>query len=165
MTIRSHNLTVPSQRLASFAGLLFLVVANRFGAAQQPGTRAPAGDRGAFSLALTFDSASANITTSNSFWLYGGSAELNAGFVHGFGLTAAVTGLHTANSGGGVPINLVAATFGPSYSLRPHFGRHPVTLFAHGLIGEVNGFDGVYPKSAAPDSSANGFAAQSWRRS
>jgi hypothetical protein len=120
----------------------------------------PSADRGVLSLALTFDSAGANITTANNFWLAGGSVELNATVIRGFGLTASITGLHTGNSGGGVPVNLVMETFGPSYSLQSHLAKHPAMFFVHGLIGEANGFNGVYPKSTAPDSSANGLAAK-----
>jgi len=144
------------------AALLLLLAANRISAAQSAGGSVPASEEnhGVLSLALTLDSAGANITTSNSFWLTGGSAELSASLSHGFGFTANVTGLHTGNSGGGVPVNLLIETFGPSYSLQSHLGKHPATFFVHGLVGEANGFSGVYPKSTAPDSSANGFAAK-----
>jgi len=145
-----------------FAALLLLLGASHSGAAQSvSGTfPAPAERRVVLSLALTFDSAGANITTSNSFWLTGGSAELNASLVRGFGLTASITGLHTGNSGSGVPVNLIIETFGPSYSLQSRFGKIPATFFVHGLLGEANGFNGVYPKSTGPDTSANGLAAK-----
>ena len=144
------------------AALLLLLAANRISAAQSAGGSVPASEenRGVLSLALTLDSAGANITTSNSFWLTGGSAELNASLSHGFGLTASITGLHTGNSGGGVPVNLIIETFGPSYSLQSRRGKHPATFFVHGLLGEANGFNGVYPKSTGPDTSANGLAAK-----
>ena len=144
------------------AALLLLLAANRISAAQSAGGSVPASEEnhGVLSLALTLDSAGANITTSNSFWLTGGSAELSASLVRGFGLTASITGLHTGNSGGGVPVNLIIETFGPSYSLQSRHGKHPATFFVHGLPGEANGFNGVYPKSTGPDTSANGFAAK-----
>jgi hypothetical protein len=162
MTIRSA-FTVPTAKgPALFAALMFVVVASHIAAAQSVGgtTPARAENRHVLSLALTFDSTGANITTANSFWLSGGSAELNASLVRGFGFTAGFMGLHTGNSGGGVPVNLFVETFGPSYSLRSRIGKHPATFFAHGLIGEANGFSGVYPKSTVPDSSANGLAAK-----
>ncbi len=144
------------------AALMLMLGASHIGAAQSVTAGVPesAGDRGVLSLALTFDSAGANITTSNKFWLAGGSAELNATVIRGFGLTASVTGLHAGNSGGGVPVNLIVGTFGPSYSLQSRLAKHPAMFFVHGLIGEANGFKGVYPKSTAPDSSANGLAAR-----
>jgi len=145
-----------------FTALLLMLGANHIGAAQSVTARAPvpSENRGVFSLGLTFNMAGANITTSNSFWLTGGSAELNASLFRGFGLTASITGLHTGNSGGGTPVNLLVETIGPSYLLQASRGKHPATFFVHGLIGEANGFNGVYPKSTAPDSSANGLAAK-----
>ena len=98
-----------------FAALLLLLGASHSGAAQRVTAKGPvpSEDRSALTLALTFNSVGANITTANSFWLAGGSAELNASLVHGLGLTASITGLHTGNSGGGVPVNLIIETFGP----------------------------------------------------
>jgi len=145
-----------------FAALLLLLGASHSGAAQRVTAKGPvpSEDRSALTLALTFNSVGANITTANSFWLTGGSAELNASLVRGLGLTASITGLHTSNSGGGVPVNLIIETFGPSYSLQSRHGKHPATFFVHGLLGEANGFNGVYPKSTGPDTSANGLAAK-----
>ncbi len=149
-----------ARSLMWFAALM--IGANHNGAAQSFSAKAPVpSNKGhVLSLAFTFDSAGANITTANNFWLAGGSVELNATVIRGFGLTASVTGLHTGNSGGGVPVNLVLETFGPSYLLPSRIGDHPATFFVHGLIGEANGFKGVYPKTTAPDSSADGFAAK-----
>lgn len=156
MTTSTSLITTKTRYLAIAAALSLYVGTNSTSAAQQ----AVAEDHGVVSLALTFDSTAANITTSNRFWLYGGSAELNASLFHGFGLTAAVTGLHTADSGGGVPINIVMETFGPSYTRQLGHTSHPVTLSAHGLIGEANGFNGLYPRPIAPESSASSLAAR-----
>jgi len=132
---------VASRGPVLFAALLLMLGASHIGAAQSvSGTfPAPAERRVVLSLALTFDSAGANITTSNSFWLTGGSAELNASLVRGFGLTASITGLHTGNSGSGVPVNLIIETFGPSYSLQSRFGKIPATFFVHGLLVHWSG--------------------------
>jgi peptidoglycan-associated lipoprotein len=67
-----------------------------------------------------------------------------------------VLGLHAANSGGGVPVNLVVATFGPSY----RYSRRRAGFFAHGLVGEADGFSGVYPQAGGSTSSANSLAVQ-----
>jgi len=112
------------------------------------------------SLALTFDAAEANITTTNRFWFTGGSAELTAEAYRGLGITASVTGLRTADSGSGVPVNLVVATFGPSYTIHTHIRRHSGAVFAQGLLGEANGFHGLYPSVPSPIGSANSLAAQ-----
>jgi len=115
-------------------------------------------DNAEISLAVTFDASAANITTDSRFWLKGGSAELTGTLHSGFGLTAGIDGMHAGNSGGGVPLNFVVATFGPSYTYHMNVAKHPVNLFAHGLLGEANGFSGVYPQPLSPASSANGLA-------
>jgi hypothetical protein len=112
------------------------------------------------SLAFTFDAAEANITTANRFWFTGGSAELSAEAYRGIGITASVTGVRTSDSGSGVPVNLIVATLGPSYTFHTHIRRHSGAIFAQGLIGEANGFHGIYPSVPAPVSSANSLAAQ-----
>jgi peptidoglycan-associated lipoprotein len=132
--------------------LLIAVVAT--GAVAQAQSAAP--QRDGVSLALSYDALGSNITNTNRFWMQGGAAELTGSFFHGFGATASVLGLHTANSGGGVPVNLVVATFGPSYSYR----RRHLSVFAHGLVGEADGFAGVYPQAGGAISSASSLAVQ-----
>jgi peptidoglycan-associated lipoprotein len=109
---------------------------------------------------VTYDAVGANLTTNNSFWLNGGGADLNATISHGFGVQASLMGLHTANSGGNVPVNLFVETFGPCYTVGSHFGTHAVAVSVHGLVGEANGFDGLYPTPRGADSGANGLAVQ-----
>ena len=110
------------------------------------------------SLALTYDTQGSNLTTTNRFWLQGGAAELTAAVFHGFGATATVLGLHSANSGGGVPLNLVTFAFGPSYTYTHHHGAHSLNIFAHGLVGEADGFHGTYPGPNGPLPSASSLA-------
>jgi opacity protein-like surface antigen len=108
------------------------------------------------SLSLTYDTLATNLTNSNRFWMQGGAVELTGSFFHGFGATASVVGLHTPNSGGGVPVNLVVETFGPSYS----YQRRRFGVFVHGLVGEAHGFLGLYPQAGGSIPSANSLAVQ-----
>jgi peptidoglycan-associated lipoprotein len=86
--------------------------------------------------------------------------ELNGSLPCGLGATANIAGLHARNSGGGVPLNFVVAVFGPSLNLQRHIGKRPVRIFVHTLLGEANGFSGVYPQTPGPILSASGFAAK-----
>jgi len=135
------------------AGALFAA-----GAADQsaaPATR----PSGRVSLALTYDVQGSNLTTSSSFWLQGGAAEVNMRIFRGLGATASVLGVHTGNSGGGVPVSLIAETFGPSYTFTRPMHSHSVSFFARGLLGESNGFNGVYPSKGGLLSSSDSLAA------
>jgi hypothetical protein len=100
-----------------------------------------------------------NLTTSNRFWLQGGAAEVNMRIYRGLGATVSVMGLHAANSGGGVPVNVVTEAAGPSYTFTLPARKHSVSFFARGLLGEANGFNGVYPASGGPLSSSLSMAA------
>jgi peptidoglycan-associated lipoprotein len=120
-----------------------------------PATR-PAGR---VSLAFTYDVQGSNLTTSSRFWLQGGAGEVNMRVYGGLGFTASVMGMHTGNSGGGVPISVVTETFGPSYTFTRPMRSHSVSFFAHGLLGEANGFNGVYPAKGGPLSSSDSLAA------
>jgi hypothetical protein len=129
--------------------------------AQTPAVTAkPVLGEGAVSLALTFDTAHGTITKPNSFWLYGGGAEVSATFYRGLGIAANIVGLHSGNSGGGVPINLLVATFGPRYSHTFSIYKHGASVYGEGLIGEANGFSGVYPQTSGAIPSSDAFALQ-----
>jgi peptidoglycan-associated lipoprotein len=135
------------------AGALFAAGAAAQSAA--PATR----PSGRVSLALTYDVQGSNLTTSSSFWLQGGAAEVNMRIFRGLGATASVLGVHTGNSGGGVPVSLIAETFGPSYTFTRPMHSHSVSFFARGLLGESNGFNGVYPSKGGLLSSSDSLAA------
>lgn len=114
---------------------------------------------GRLTLALTYDEQGSNLTTTNRFWLQGGASELNVRLYRGLGATVSVMGVHTGNSGGGVPVNVVTEAFGPSYTFTLPRRSHTVSFFAHGLVGEANGFNGTYPGNGAPQTSSLSLAA------
>lgn len=108
-------------------------------------------------VALTYDASQANIVPGNNFWLQGGSVQVHARFWGGLGVVADVGGLQTGNiQGGGVGLNLVTATFGPRYTRTIAHRRY--AIFGQVLVGEVNGFDSVFPTANGVESSANGLA-------
>jgi hypothetical protein len=116
----------------------------------------------ALDVAVTYTSSYAGLTTGdNNFWFEGGSAEVTATFWHGLGGTANVTGLHIANSGQGIPVNVVTTTFGPRYMwVRNRGSGHDLRFFGEGLVGIANGFSGYYPTAQGETDSANGLAMQ-----
>jgi peptidoglycan-associated lipoprotein len=113
-------------------------------------------------LALTFDVSGSNLdyAVPITSFLYGGDAEFSVGLYKGIGVVTSFTGLYTADSGQGVPINLVAFTVGPRYTLSTHSRKHNISLYGEGLGGEVNGFNGLYPAPSGPTTSANSIAFQ-----
>jgi hypothetical protein len=97
-------------------------------------------------------------STSQNFWMQGGSIELGANVWRGWGIAANVTGTHTGSIGtSGLPLSLVTTTFGPRY--RWHADRR-VSLYGQALIGEANGFRSIFPAAAGSQPDANGLAAQ-----
>jgi hypothetical protein len=148
----------PSRAFAnSFLFRVFLLAILASTALAQERSGSPV-DRGHLSLAITYTAEHGNNTQLNGLWLNGGSAELTATLLHGWGVTANVVGLHTGNAGNGVPLNFVATTFGPSFEHVATHGPHAPLLFVHALAGEANGFDGLYPSALGPIGSSNSLA-------
>jgi peptidoglycan-associated lipoprotein len=74
-----------------------------------------------------------------------------------------VTGLHAANTGAGVPLNLLTTTFGPRYTWTPAHRSAPartVSIFGEGLVGEAHGFDSLFPGPSSANTSALSLAVQ-----
>ena len=68
-------------------------------------------------IAITYSALRANQISSTSFWMQGGSVQIEGRFYHGLGAVADVTSLHVANiNSTGVGLDLVTATFGPRYT-------------------------------------------------
>jgi hypothetical protein len=141
-------------------GLLFggMLLASFAAQAQQQSTP-PAGH---LELAVTYNAAYAGLASGNhQFWLNGGSAELAGQLYRGLGVVANVTGLHTANTGADVPLNLVTTTFGPRYTWTHYSAsQRTISIFGEGLIGEAHGFDSLFPGPSSSDTSSLSLAAQ-----
>lgn len=125
-------------------------------------TVTPIADHRDVQLGLTFDIGDGNLTSTNpfSFLFQGGSAEISAQLFKGLGVTGSFTGLHTSNSGQGVPVNLLTFTFGPRFTIRTGGRNHRVSLYGQGLAGGVEGFDGLYPTPSGPAANATSIAFQ-----
>jgi hypothetical protein len=118
---------------------------------------ASAQTKGEMSMAVTYDATYAGLTNvQNNFWMQGGGIDLAGTFWHGLGAVAQVQGMHTANTGQGVPLSMITATFGPRYTWR----RGRVDVFGQGLVGEADGFRSLFPTPHVAITSANGLAAQ-----
>jgi hypothetical protein len=112
---------------------------------------------GHLEVAVTYDAALSNQTTSNSFWLQGGSVQAHGEFWRGLGVVADVAGLHTGNiHSSGVGVDLVTATFGPRYT----WSHRRLSFFGQGLAGEANGLNSLFPGVSRAGSSGNSLAVQ-----
>jgi hypothetical protein len=112
---------------------------------------------GHLEVAVTYDVALSNQTTSNSFWLQGGGVQVHGRFWRGLGVVADVAGLHVGNiHSTGVGLDLVTATFGPRFT----WSRRRFSYFGQGLVGEADGFHSVFPDSSGADSGGDSLAVQ-----
>lgn len=138
-----------------------VVVVSLLGATVVAGAQSkPVSAGGTISAAVSYNAMHAGSSSgSNSFWMQGGGAEVAGTLADGFGAVANVTGLHTANTQQGVPLNLVAATFGPRYTWVPRRqSSRSMAIFAQGLVGETHGFHGTFPASGGSITSVSGLA-------
>jgi len=121
----------------------------------------PAASR--FELAITYSSVNAGQVYSKQFWMNGGGIEIAARIHRSLSVAVNFTGLHTSNTGTGVPLNLVTSTFGPRYTWttgRRSSNGHSLSIFGEGLVGEACGFNSLFPGSSGVDSSSNSPAVQ-----
>jgi hypothetical protein len=108
-------------------------------------------------VALVYHPADANLVSGASFWMQGGSVQVEGRFWRGMGVVADVSVLHTGHMNSqNVSLDLVTATFGPRYTWSPRRGRS--SCFGQFLIGEVNGLNSVFPGSISATDTANSFA-------
>jgi hypothetical protein len=96
--------------------------------------------------------------------MQGGGADASATLWKRLGIAASLTGDHVANVTSGVDVNKISYMGGPRYTytaLANHTGAVPTPhyqIFGQGLFGGTHGFNGLYPTSTSPTSSANAFA-------
>jgi hypothetical protein len=110
-------------------------------------------------VALTYDSALANITTGQESWMEGGSLQLQGRVWGRFGIVADIAGLHTGHlNNSATGLDLITATFGPRYTWTAAHRR--VVFFGQVLVGEAHGMNGEFPTSTTLNSTANSFALQ-----
>lgn len=110
-------------------------------------------------VAITYDATLSRDITSKNFWMQGGAVEVHGRFYGGLGVVADVAGMHIGDiNSSGVGLDLVTATFGPRYTWSPRGGRY--AIFAQGLGGVANGFNGIFPSLSGFNTVANSMAVQ-----
>lgn len=144
-------------RLLSSVLLMGILIPAAPLAAQQGS--APNAPRGTLEVSVTYGAMLSNAITSNRFWMQGGSVEIAGGFYRGLSAVADIGGMHTGNiNSSGVGLDLVTVTFGPRYTWAPAKKRYE--LFGQGLVGEANGFNGLFPNASGAADSANSMAVE-----
>jgi hypothetical protein len=110
-------------------------------------------------VAILYSPLLSNVVRADRFWMQGGSVQVEAQFWRGLGIEADISGFHGQNANNaGVGLDMVTATFGPHYRWSPT--HHRYSFFGHALLGEANGFNSIFPGTAAASSSANSLALQ-----
>lgn len=144
-------------RLLSSAFLMgVLIAAAPLVAQQEPTQNAP---RGALEVSVTYGAMLSNAITSSHLWMQSGSVEIAGEFYRGLSAVADIGGMHIGNvNSSGVGLDLVTATFGPRYTWAPAKKRYE--LFGQGLVGEANGFNGLFPNASGATDSANSMAVE-----
>lgn len=144
-------------RLLSSVLLMGVLIAAVPLAAQQRSS--PNTPRGTLEVSVTYGAMLSNAITSSRFWMQGGSVEIAGEFYRGLSVVADVSGMHTGNiNSSGVGLNLVTATFGPRYTWSSAKSRYE--LFGQGLVGEANGFNGLFPNASGAMDSADSMAVE-----
>jgi len=114
-------------------------------------------DVSALDVAVTYNATRGGSTPNASFWMQGGSVELQGRFYHGLSVVADIAGAHAANiNSSGVGLDMVTATFGPRYNWAPPHRRYEI--FGQALAGDANGFHSVFPTSSGAIDSSNSLA-------
>ena len=114
-------------------------------------------------LAVTYTDQFSNLVSTPTFWHNGGTAELSAQAIHGFGITANVSGTQTDNAAdSGIGLTLVTATFGPRYTFYHPMaeGRRSLAVFGQGLLGRAWGFNSYFPSASGAQTDAESMALQ-----
>jgi hypothetical protein len=121
---------------------------------------APSHNRHQIELGVTYQAAGANLTFASpaTFFMQGGQVDLSAQLYKGISAVGSFSGMHSGNSGQGVPVNLLVFAFGPRLTT-PRIGvKHPVRFFGQALGGGARGFDGLYPEASGPSTIADSYS-------
>jgi hypothetical protein len=102
------------------------------------------------------------ITSNNTFWMEGGTAQAQFKLDRNWGEVVEVSGLHTGNmSSSGVGLNLINFLVGPRYTWLPRQAhKYKYQFFAQGLVGGSHGSNSIFPALPTYNTSASGFSTQ-----
>ncbi len=110
-----------------------------------------------FDVSVMYSPERANVISSDSVWLQGGSGELAFPLYKNFGAALNVTGERNGDLGIGMGgFSKVAFVAGPRYT-------HPLRrfrIYGEALFGGVHGFNATFPSLEGPQVSANAFSMQ-----
>jgi len=143
------------------------IMAGSAGCAQQ--TQKPVTQTQAVStdVAVTFATERSQVVPGQAnFWFKGGGVDAAVTFWKGLGVAASFTGDTASNLAPGVDANKLTYLGGPRYTYTAWKGhaseadQRRLQIFAQGLFGATHAFDGFYPASPAPTTSANSWALQ-----
>lgn len=116
-------------------------------------------ESGMLEVSINYGTTLSNAITSDRFWMQGGSVELEGTFYHGLGAVADIGGMHTGNvNSSHVSLDMVTETFGLRYTWTPLKKKYE--FFGQGLVGEANGFHGLFPTPTGAIDSSNSMAVE-----
>ena len=111
--------------------------------------------RPSLNVAVTYAATRSDQASGSSFWMQGGSFQIEGRFYGGLGVVADVTRLHVANiNSSGVGLDLVTATFGPRYT----WTSSRYEFFAQALAGAATGFNSVFPATTGANTTSTSLA-------
>jgi hypothetical protein len=114
-------------------------------------------DPSALRLAVTYNTARGTTVSNASFWMQGGSIELEGRLYRSLGAVEEVAGTHAGSiQSSGTGLDLVTATFGPRYTRACAHRRYE--LFAQALAGEAFGFNSIFPSTGGAIDSDSSLA-------
>lgn len=114
-------------------------------------------DRSSIEVALNYEALHANTVPSKKFWMNGGSAQITRNFKGHWGVTADISGVHSAQMPGTtVGLDLVSVVFGPRYTIT--LPRQHMRVYGEALVGEAFGRNSLFPEKQSFTDSAHSFA-------
>jgi hypothetical protein len=109
-------------------------------------------------VAFTYNPTLAIDTTNQNFWMNGATVQLEGRFYKGLGIVADISRLTKRDiNSSGVDMNLMTETFGPRYTFSPSHQKK-YEIYGQALVGNTNGFGGVFPHVHGYTASAQSIA-------
>lgn len=120
----------------------------------------PAAESSSFHLnvAATYSPARFGDVKGNSFWVQGGSVQVQARLGDRVGLVTDARSFYTSNiNSTGVGLTMITATAGPRYTLSFNT-RRKTSIFGQVLLGRAMALNGLFPHSSGLETTAGSFA-------
>lgn len=120
----------------------------------------PAAESNSFHLnvAATYAPARFSQVKGDSFWVQGGSVQVQARLGDRLGVVTDARSFYTSNiNSTGVGLTMITATAGPRYTLTFN-SRRRISVFGQLLIGRAMAINGLFPHSSGLETSAGSLA-------